>query len=82
MSAVCVCRLFTSTLLALTSLSANVTLLGWPVGEAALLDALSHFERYDIILIDTYSSDAMDKHGFMKKPEFTCRLRALDYCQT
>lgn len=74
--------LFTSTMLALTALSANVTFFAWPEGESALVSALAHYKRYDIILIDTYSSKLMEDRGFMSQPDFRCRLRALDYWGT
>lgn len=71
--------LFTSTMLALTAMSARVTLLAHPQGEQAMKEALEHFDEYDIILIDTYSADVMTQTGHITNPDVLCRIRALDY---
>ena len=74
--------LFTSTMLALTALSVNLTFLTDPLHESALVKVLPYYLRYDIILMDTYSSDLMQRLGYLSRPDFLCRLRALDYWGT
>jgi hypothetical protein len=74
--------LFTSTMLALTAMAAKVTFLAHPQGEAAMRDAMEHYDEYDIILIDTYSAEILERGGHLRNPDVLCRIRALDYWGT